>query len=96
MNYYLLIYDVVDDYVSRRTEFREEHLRRAREAHSRGDLILGGALADPADRAVLVFRAPNSSVIEDFVRDDPYVKNGLVNRWEIRLWTVVIGGAPVS
>lgn len=90
MSYYLLIYHVIDDYVSRRTPYREEHLRLAREANSRGELVLGGALADPVDQALLVFRAPNTSVVEAFIRSDPYVKNGLVTRWEIRPWTVVI------
>jgi uncharacterized protein YciI len=90
MNYFLLIYHVVEDYVSRRTPYREKHLQLAREAHQRGDLILGGALADPVDQAVLVFRAPDRTVVEDFVRNDPYVHNGLVGRWEIRIWTVVI------
>ena len=90
MNYYILVYHVVDDYVSRRSAFREEHLRLAREAHQRGELILGGALADPADQALLVFRCPDKTVVEEFVRKDPYVNNGLVARYEIRPWTVVV------
>jgi uncharacterized protein YciI len=92
MAYFALFYDVVDDFVSRRTAYREEHLRLAREAHGRGELVLAGALADPADRALLVFHAVDRSVVEDFARNDPYVLNGLVTRWEVRPWTVVIGG----
>jgi uncharacterized protein YciI len=91
MKYYVLFYNVVDDFVSRRSEYRDEHLRLAREAHRRGELLLGGALADPADRALLVFRAPERSVAEEFARNDPYVVRGLVTRWEVRPWTVVIG-----
>lgn len=90
MNYFVLIYYVVDDYVERRTIYRDEHLRLARESQSRGDLILGGALADPADRALLIFRCSDKSVVEEFVTRDPYIVNGLVTRWEIRPWTVVI------
>ncbi len=90
MSYYLLIYHVVDDYVSRRTPYREEHLRLAREAHNRGELVLGGALADPVDKALLVFHAADPSVVEAFINTDPYIKNGLVTRWEIRPWTVVV------
>jgi uncharacterized protein len=93
VNYYLLIYEVVDDYVARRAAFREAHLRLGREAFGRGELVLGGALADPPDRAVLVFRVPDRTVVEAFVRNDPYVVNGLVKRWEVRPWTVVIGNA---
>lgn len=96
MNYYALIYHVVEGYVARRAAFRDEHLRLAREANRRGELILGGAFSDPVDRALLVFRVPEKSVVEEFVRNDPYVKNGLVTRWEIRPWTVVIGNEPVD
>src|SRR5436305_1899389 len=63
MNYFALFYDVVDDFASRRSPYREEHLRLAREAHRRGELLLAGAMADPADRALLVFRAPERSVV---------------------------------
>jgi len=96
MNYYALFYYVVDDYVSRRSLYRDEHLRLAQEAHRRGELLLAGALTDPVDRALLVFRAPERSVVEDFVRKDPYVLNGLVTRWEIRSWAVVIGNEPAD
>lgn len=94
MNYYALFYHVVDDFVSRRAPYRDEHLRLAREAHRRGELLLAGALSDPADRALLVFRAADPSVVEHFARTDPYVTNGLVTRREIRPWTVVIGNEP--
>ena len=90
MNYYLLVYYLGDDYLERRAPLREEHLRLVREAHARGELVMAGALADPADKAVLVFRCTVKAVIEEFVRNDPYVKNGIVERWEIRLWTVVV------
>ncbi len=90
MQYYLLVYHVVDDYVTRRAPFREMHLRLAREARDRGELILGGALADPVDKAILVFRCDDPRPIETFVNSDPYVQNGLVEKWEIRPWNVVI------
>jgi uncharacterized protein YciI len=91
--FWLLFYDVVDDYLERRPAFRDEHLALAQAATDRGDLVLAGALADPADGAVLVFRADDPSVAEDFARADPYVRNGLVNAWKVRRWTVVIGTA---
>jgi uncharacterized protein len=96
MKYYALFYEVVGDYVSRRDTFRAEHLRLAQEAHQRGELILAGALSDPIDRALLVFRVPDRAVVENFVRNDPYVTNGLVARWEIRSWAVVIGDEPAN
>jgi uncharacterized protein YciI len=94
MEYYVLMYEVVDDFVSRRAPLRDEHLRLATEAHRRGELLLAGALSDPANRALLVFRTPDRSVVEAFARNDPYVTNGLVTRWDVRSWTVVIGSEP--
>ncbi len=91
MSYFALIYHVVDDFVARRAAYREAHLRLATDAHDRGELVLAGAFADPVDRALLVFRAPDRSVPADFARRDPYVIAGLVTRWEVRPWSVVIG-----
>lgn len=85
---------MVGDYVARRGAYREDHLRLARDAHRRGELVLAGALADPTDRALLVFRAADRHVVEEFARNDPYVTSGLVTRWEVRPWTVVIGNEP--
>ena len=93
MNYYALFYEVVGDYVERRAKYRDQHLRLANAANERGELLLGGALREP-DAALLVFRAADPSVAEDFARNDPYVVNGLVTRWEVRPWTVVVGNDP--
>ncbi|MDY0000368.1 MAG: YciI-like protein [Polyangia bacterium] len=89
--YFLLLYDYVENVVERRAPFREAHLALAREAEGRGRLLLGGAFADPVDGAVLVFRVEDRAEVEAFVAADPYVQNGLVTRWRIRPWTVVVG-----
>jgi uncharacterized protein len=91
MSYFVLIYHVVGDYLSRRAIYREEHLRLATEVNRRGDLLLAGAFSDPADRALFVFHVQDKAIIEEFIHKDPYVMNGLVTRWEIRPWSVVIG-----
>jgi uncharacterized protein YciI len=94
--YFALMYETVDDYVARRGQFRPQHLELALEAHARGELILAGAFADPVDRALLIFRAPDASTVENFARRDPYVTSGLVRKWEVRPWTVVIGSDPAE
>ena len=88
----ILFYDVVDDYVEKRSAFRADHLVLAQEAHARGELLLGGALAEPADGAVLLFRGDSPDVAVAFAKADPYVKNGLVKAWRVRKWNTVIGG----
>ncbi len=89
--HYLLFYDVVPDYLERRVPLRAEHLALGREARARGELVLGGALANPADGAVLLFRGDSPAVAERFAREDPYVRHGLVTSWRVREWTTVIG-----
>jgi uncharacterized protein len=89
--HYLLFYDVSSDYLERRAEFRKEHLKLCWQLQERGELILGGALADPVDSAVLLFKADSADVVERFVADDPYVRNGLVAHWRVRPWTTVVG-----
>ncbi len=91
MNYYALLYELVDDMVNRRVPFREEHMRLARESRERGELVLAGALTEPVDRALLVFQVDDKSKVESFARKDPYVVNGLAKKWEIRPWNVVVG-----
>jgi hypothetical protein len=94
--HYLLMYDVVPDYVERRGALRAEHLALARAAHARGELVLGGALADPVDGAVLLFQGDSPAGATAFAKADPYVRNGLVTRWRVRTWTTVIGdGAAI-
>ena len=85
------MYDLVDDYVTRRAPLRAAHLAQARAAVERGELVLGGALTEPADMAVLLFRGDSPAAAEAFAAADPYVLNGLVTRWRVRQWTTVVG-----
>lgn len=94
--HYLLFYEVVDDYAAGRVPFREAHLEHARRAAARGDLILGGALANPVDGAVLLFEGESPAPAEAFAEADPYVCNGLVKRWYVREWTTVVGEAAAN
>jgi uncharacterized protein len=91
MPYFALLYDAVDDFVARRVPLRAEHLRLAGKAHDRGDIVLAGALVEPVDTALIIFHCAEKSVAEDFARRDPYVVNGLVKKWTVRPWNVVVG-----
>jgi uncharacterized protein YciI len=91
MAHFLLIYTLADDYLDRRPAYRDVHLKLAWEAADRGELVLGGALTDPTDKAVLLFTGDGAAVAEDFAHADPYVANGLVASWEVRPWLTVVG-----
>ena len=94
--HFILFYDVVDDYVARRVQYRNLHLEYVSKAYDRGDLVLAGALSDPVDGAVLVFRGASPKVAEEFAKSDPYVINGLVTAWRVRKWMTVIGDGSKS
>lgn len=89
--HYLLMYDFAPDYLERRARFRNEHLALAWRAHERGEVVLGGAVGDPADAGLLMFQGDSPAAAEAFARADPYVNNGLVTRWQVRKWTTVVG-----
>lgn len=91
MKHFLLFYEYAPDVLERRGHFRAEHLRLAWAAVDRGELVLGGALAEPVDGAVLLFAGENASAAEDFARTDPYVTSGIVTNWRVREWTTVVG-----
>jgi uncharacterized protein len=94
--HYLLMYDVGPDYLERRSRYRNRHLKAAWQAHDRGELLLGGALADPVDGAVLLFTGEGPEVAERFARADPYVTEGLVTHWRVRQWSTVVGSGAAT
>ena len=91
MNYYILFYELMDNYLQDRGQYRAEHLGLAKEAAEKGELVLGGALDTPSDGAILIFRGNDENVAENFAEKDPYVKNGLIKEWKVRKWNAVIG-----
>ena len=90
--YYILFYETVDNYTEKRQPFRPEHLTMVSSAQVAGHIVMGGAFANPADGVAIVFKTDAKAIVEEFVKNDPYVQNDLVARWYIRDWTVVIGG----
>ena len=89
--HFVLLYDIVDNFAEKRLPFRNEHLEKVRQAYADGRLVLAGALSDPVDGALLIFRGPTRDAAEAFAKSDPYVISGLVTKWRVRQWTTVIG-----
>jgi uncharacterized protein YciI len=87
----LLIYELADNYLERRGDFRTEHLALAWAAQERGEIVVAGALGEPADKAVLLFQGDSPAAAERFAAVDPYVTNGLVTSYKVRLWNTVVG-----
>jgi uncharacterized protein YciI len=90
--HYLLFYEKAPDHAEREGPLQTAHRAHVRAAVSRGELILGGPLADPVDGAqVLLFQADSAAPAEAFAAADPYVVHGIVIRWRVRPWQTVVG-----
>jgi hypothetical protein len=96
MKHFLLFYDAGPDYAEKRAPHRPAHLAHARAAAARGELVLGGALTDPIDMSVLLFKAQSAEVARAFAEADPYVVHGVVLGWRVREWTTVVGEGALT
>lgn len=92
MNYYILTYHLVDTYLEERGKYRADHLALIQQAKEKGEVIMAGALDNPADKAVFIFRTETESPVINFAENDPYNKNRLIKDYSVRKWNVVIGG----
>lgn len=89
MAHFLLRYDLAPDYLARRGAFRDAHLGLAWDASDRGELLVGGAVGDPVESALLLFNDADAATA--FAEADPYVRAGLVTGWQVLPWATVVG-----
>lgn len=97
--YWILFYDVASDVASdvetdwaeRCKPFRDEHRSLAESSQRMGFLVMAGNFDDRTGGLALIFRCDDEAIVEQFVRDDPYVRAGLVTSWSIRRWNVEVG-----
>jgi hypothetical protein len=94
MSHFLLIYDLASDYLERRGAYREAHLKLAWEAADEGTLLLGGAVGDPVESAILVFSDAEAAAA--FAQADPYVSECLVRSWRVVPWATVVGSRAAN
>ena len=93
--HFLLIYELAPDYLARRAQYRDEHLALAWKAAEAGELVLGGALEEPVDQAIVLFRGSREAALR-FAAADPYVKNGLVKAFKVKQWLTVAGATAAN
>jgi uncharacterized protein YciI len=94
--HFLLNYQTSPEYLQRRGEFRDQHLALAWAAAERGELVLGGAVGDPVEQALLLFQGDSPAAAEAFAKADPYVLNGLILSWRVLPWTTVVGAQAAT
>ncbi|MES2989203.1 MAG: YciI-like protein [Pseudomonadota bacterium] len=94
MAHFLLRYELAPDYLARRGDYREAHLSLAWQTSAAGTLLLGGAVGDPVESALLLFT--DADAARAFAEADPYVVAGLVTDWHVLPWTTVVGEQAAS
>jgi uncharacterized protein len=86
---YVLLYESADDVLAKAPAHFAAHKQRIDTFHQRGELLMVGTFADPqADGSMSVFRSREAA--EEFVRDDPFVVNGVVKAWRILEWNEIL------
>lgn len=96
MAHFLVIYEAGADYEEKRAPHRDTHLALAKLFASDGRLLQGGAIGDPINGSAIWFDGETDEVARDFIAADPYVTEGVIDRYTIYPWTTVVGaGATV-
>src|SRR5882672_7270079 len=71
----------------RRQTHRPAHLARGSLLKERGDLVYGGAMLDEDGNmigSVMVVKFPSREKIEDWLKDEPFIKGGVWKNVEVR------------
>lgn len=86
---YVLTYEGTADYREKALANFAAHRALWHTYHGDGRLLLIGPFTDePLGGAMAVFST--RAAAEQFVRDDPFVANGVVARWTVREWNEVL------
>jgi len=86
---YVLFYESADDVLSKAPVHFAAHNARLQEFHGRGDILMVGTFGDPQEQGSMAI-FPTRSAAQAFVDGDPFVREGVVRRWEIREWNEVL------
>jgi uncharacterized protein len=85
---YVLLYAPADDVAAKAPPHYEAHVARLMEFQGRGELLEVGVFGDPQEQGSMAIFASREGA-EEFVREDPFLLNGVVASYEIRDWDVM-------
>jgi len=80
----VMFYEMAPDALAKVKEHFPAHRARLDAFHARGVLLGAGPLGNPPEGAMGIFTTREDA--EEFVRDDPFVTNGLVSKWRLVEW----------
>ncbi len=80
-------YESFDDALARSPEDIAAHVARSQELHANGTLLMSGAfLNNPQEPLSTMAVLTSREAAEEYMRGDPFVLKGMVNKWYIREW----------
>ena len=89
---YLLKYEYIPDVLEKRGPHREGHISLAKKMIEENKCLSGGPTGEPNMKvptgALFVFTDLDSA--KYYVDHDPYVKNGIVTKYTIEEWNIVV------
>jgi uncharacterized protein YciI len=88
---FVLLYDYVPNMIELRGPHRAGHLEWANGFVRKNQLIVAGPTEPSVDGGVFIFQGKDKSLVEEYVKNDPYMKAGLISSYKIKEWTVTIG-----
>ncbi|KFM26483.1 hypothetical protein F751_2701 [Auxenochlorella protothecoides] len=91
--YHVLQYKFVPDMETKRAPVRQAHLDYLKNLADEKKLAMGGALVEPLDSSLLIFRNISKEEVEKIAVEDPYTKGDLVAEWTVRRYMRVVGDA---
>jgi len=77
-------YGVAPGALAKLKEHYPAHRARLEEFHARGVLLAAGPLGNPPESAMGIFASREAA--EEFIKGDPFVIHGLVNKWRLLEW----------
>ena len=86
---YVLFYESAEDVARKAPPHLPAHQARLDEFHARGALLMVGTFADPQrNGSMSIFTSREAA--EEFARDDPFVRHGVVRAWRVLDWNEVL------
>ena len=70
--YFVLTYNTVSRFNDRKMRYRSDHLKWVKHYYAEGKLKMGGALLEPNDAALLIFKCNDIKEVEDFVEAEEH------------------------
>ena len=89
---YLLKYEYIPDVLEKRGPYREGHIALAKKMIEENKCLSGGPTGEPnmevPTGALFIFTDLESA--KQYAANDPYVENGIVTKFSIEEWNVVV------